>query len=122
MTRHVQAGGTPYDEVGQSITGMSEQLSKIREVLNVMRRSPAVQEQAGAVMSSLLTRQDRLRETIKRLTTAEGYSTYSEGYTVPVKKEYDQSVLNSMKEKFTVTNVDNRIEELLPFILSLIHI
>ena len=116
MTRHVQAGGTPYDEVGQSITGMSEQLSKIREVLNVMRRSPAVQEQAGVVMSSLLTRQDRLRETIKRLTTAEGYSIYSEGYTVPVKKEYDQSVLNSMKEKFTVTNVDNRIEELLPFI------
>ena len=116
MTRHVQAGGTPYDEVGQSITGMSEQLSKIREVLNVMRRSPAVQEQAGAVMNSLLARQDRLRETVKRLTTAEGYKTYAESYTVPVKREYDQSVLNSMKEKFTVTNVDNRIEELLPFI------
>ena len=116
MTRHVQAGGTPYDEVGQSITGMSEQLSKIREVLNVMRRSPAVQEQAGTVMNSLLARQDRLRETVKRLTTAEGYRTYAESYTVPVKKEYDQSVLNSMKEKFTVTNVDNRIEELLPFI------
>ena len=116
MTRHVQAGGTPYDEVGQSITGMSEQLSKIREVLNVMRRSPAVQEQAGSVMSSLLARQDRLRETVKRLTTAEGYRTYAETYTVPVKKEFDQEVLNAMKEKFTVTNVDNRIEELLPFI------
>ena len=86
MTRHVQAGGTPYDEVGQSITGMSEQLSKIREVLNVMRRSPAVQEQAGTVMSNLLARQDRLRETVKRLTTAEGYRTYAETYTVPVKK------------------------------------
>lgn len=116
MTRHVQAGGTPYDEVGQSITGMSEQLSKIREVLNVMRRSPAVQEQAGTVMSNLLARQDRLRETVKRLTTAEGYRTYAETYTVPVKKEFAQEVLNSMKEKFTVTNVDNRIEELLPFI------
>ena len=116
MTRHVQAGGTPYDEVGQSITGMSEQLSKIREVLNVMRRSPAVQEQAGTVMSSLLARQDRLRETVKRLTTAEGYRTYAETYTVPVKKEFAQEVLNAMKEKFTVTNVDNRIEELLPFI------
>ena len=116
MTRHVQAGGTPYDEVGQSITGMSEQLSKIREVLNVMRRSPAVQEQAGSVMNSLLARQDRLRETVKRLTTAEGYRTYAEAYTVPVKKEFDQEVLNAMKEKFTVTNVDNRIEELLPFI------
>ena len=116
MTRHVQAGGTPYDEVGQSITGMSEQLSKIREVLNVMRRSPAVQEQAGSVMSSLLARQDRLRETVKRLTTAEGYRTYAETYTLPVKKEFAQEVLNAMKEKFTVTNVDNRIEELLPFI------
>lgn len=116
MTRHVQAGGTPYDEVGQSITGMSEQLSKIREVLNVMRRSPAVQEQAGSVMSSLLARQDRLRETVKRLTTAEGYRTYAETYTVPVKKEFAQEVLNAMKEKFTVTNVNNRIEELLPFI------
>jgi len=116
MTRHVQAGGTPYDEVGQSITGMSEQLSKIREVVNIARRSAQMQEQAGSIINSLLARQDRLRETVRRLTTAEGYSQYAETYTAPVTKQLEQNTIDEMKNKFTVSNIDNRITELLPLI------
>ena len=116
MTRHVQSGGTPYDEVGQSVINMSEQLSKIREVLTIMRRSPAVQEQAASVMSSLLVRQDRLREKIKRITSMEGYKNYTENFVAKVNAEITPDAINSMKEKFTVTNVDNRIQELIPMI------
>lgn len=116
MTRHVQSGGTPYDEVGQSVINMSEQLSKIREVLTIMRRSPAVQEQAASVMSSLLVRQDKLRETIKRITSMEGYKNYTENFVAKVNAEITPDAINSMKEKFTVTNVDNRIQELIPMI------
>jgi len=116
MTRHVQNGGNLYDEVGQSIVNMSEQMSKIREVLNVMRRSPAIQEQGGSVYNSMLARQDRLRETIKRLTTIEGYNNYVETFTRHESKEYDQDTLNKLKEKFTVSTMDNRVAELLPMI------
>jgi hypothetical protein len=116
MTRHVQSGGTPYDEVGQSVINMSEQLSKIREVLTIMRRSPAVQEQAASVMSSMLVRQDRLREMIKRITSVEGYKNYTENFVAKVNAEITPDAINSMKEKFTVTNVDNRIQELIPMI------
>ena len=116
MTRHVQSGGTPYDEVGQSITGMSEQLSKIREVLTIIRRSPAVQEQAGSVMNSLLVRQDKLRETVRRISTVDGYKNYTENFRSKVNAEISPDAIEQMKEKFTVTNMDNRIEELLPFI------
>jgi hypothetical protein len=116
MTRHVQSGGTPYDEVGQSVINMSEQLSKIREVLTIMRRSPAIQEQAASVMSSLLVRQDKLRETIKRITSMEGYKNYTENFVAKVNAEITPDAIDSMKEKFTVTNVDNRIQELIPMI------
>ncbi len=116
MTRHVQSGGTPYDEVGQSVINMSEQLSKIREVLTIMRRSPAVQEQAASVMGSMLVRQDRLREMIKRITSVEGYKNYTENFVAKVNAEVTPDAINSMKEKFTVTNVDNRIQELIPMI------
>jgi|TARA_B110000444_G_scaffold60236_1_gene56083 hypothetical protein len=116
MTRHVQSGGTPYDEVGQSVINMSEQLSKIREVLTIMRRSPAVQEQAASVMGSMLVRQDRLREMIKRITSVEGYKKYTENFVAKVNAEVTPDAINSMKEKFTVTNVDNRIQELIPMI------
>jgi hypothetical protein len=116
MTRHVQNGGNLYDEVGESIVNMSEQMSKIREVLNVMRRSPAIQEQGGSVYNSMLTRQDRLRETIKKLTTIEGYRNYVENFARHESKEYDQETLGKLKEKFTVSSMDNRVAELLPMI------
>ncbi len=116
MTRHVQAGGNPFDEVGQSITNISERLSKIREVLNIIRRSPAIQEQASSVVTSLNYNQDRLRETIKKLMTGVGYESYVESYAKAEAKEYDQGTLDSMKEKFTVTNIENKITDLLPMI------
>ena len=116
MTRHVQAGGNPFDEVGQSITNISERLSKIREVLNIIRRSPAIQEQAASVVTSLNYNQDRLRETIKKLMTGVGYDAYVENYAKAETKEYDQDTLDSMKEKFTVTNIENKITDLLPMI------
>ena len=116
MTRHVQAGGNPFDEVGQSITNISERLSKIREVLNIIRRSPAIQEQASSVVTSLNYNQDRLRETIKKLMTGVGYESYVESYAKAEAKEYDQDTLDSMKEKFTVTNIENKITDLLPMI------
>ena len=116
MTRHVQAGGNPFDEVGQSITDISERLSKIREVLNIIRRSPAIQEQAASVVTSLNYNQDRLRETIKKLMTGVGYESYVENFKKAETKEFDQDTLDSMKEKFTVTNIENRITDLLPLI------
>jgi hypothetical protein len=116
MTRHVQAGGNPFDEVGQSITNISERLSKIREVLNIIRRSPAIQEQAASVVTSISYNQDRLRETIKKLMTGTGYESYVENFKKTEEKEFDQDTLDSMKEKFTVTNIENRITDLLPMI------
>lgn len=116
MTRHVQSGGNPYDEIGQSIVNMSEQLSKIREVTNIVRRSPHMLEQASSVYNSLLAKQDKLRETMKRLTTATGYNEYVENFSVNSVSEVSQDALNKLKEKFTVSNIDSRLVELLPMI------
>ena len=116
MTRHVQSGGNPYDEVGQSIVNISEQLSKIREVANIVRRSPNMLEQASAIYNSLLAKQEKLRETMKRLTTSTGYNEYVDNFTANAVSEVSQDSLDKMKEKFTVSNIDSRIQELLPMI------
>ena len=116
MTRHVQSGGNPYDEVGQSIVNISEQLSKIREVANIVRRSPNMLEQASAIYNSLLAKQEKLRETMKRLTTSTGYNEYVDNFTANAVAEVSQDSLDKMKEKFTVSNIDSRIQELLPMI------
>jgi len=116
MTRHVQSGGTPYDEIGQSIVEISEQLSKIREVTTIVRRSPNMQEQASSIYDSLLNRQAQLRETMKRLTTSTGYNEYIENFTAKENTEVSTEAIDKLKEKFTVSNIDSRIIELLPMI------
>lgn len=116
MTRHVQSGGTPYDEIGQSIVEISEQLSKIREITTIVRRSPHMQEQASSIYDSLLNRQAQLRETMKRLTTSTGYNEYVENFTAKENVEVSAEAIDKLKEKFTVSNIDSRIIELLPMI------
>lgn len=116
MTRHVQSGGTPYDEIGQSIVEISEQLSKIREITTIVRRSPHMLEQASSIYDSLLNRQTQLRETMKRLTTSTGYNEYVENFKTKENIEVPTEAIDKLKEKFTVSNIDSRIVELLPMI------
>ena len=44
MARHVAEGGTPYDDFGKHIIGLSEELSKLRKFKTYMNRSSVMAE------------------------------------------------------------------------------
>ena len=47
---------------------------------------------------------------MKRLTTSTGYNEYVDNFTASTVSEVSQDSLDKMKEKFTVSNIDSRIQ------------
>ena len=56
LATHIIGGGTPYDDVGQYMIGLSEELNKLRMFKGYVTRSPMVSEAMGAVTDKVFER------------------------------------------------------------------
>lgn len=75
MARHIGAGGTFYDKVGQHIIGLSEEFKDMQKVSSyIYRGRQALGEDAFNLRESIRTKINELRHELGRFLTISGYS------------------------------------------------
>ena len=104
MTRHVAEGGTPYDEVGQKIIGLSEERSQLMQVARYIR-SQGLQEQANDVQFAVTGRLNEIKDLLGR---------YNTERLMGDVHEQDENDLDALKEKLTKNVFDETIGSMLP--------
>ena len=104
MTRHVAEGGTPYDELGQKIIGLSEERTQLMRV-NQYIRSNGLQEQAGDIGSVVQMRLSEIKHILGR---------YNAESIMNDVHESDDTDVESLKERLTKNVFDESIGEMLP--------
>lgn len=104
MTRHVAEGGTPYDEIGQKIIGLSEERSQLMQVARYIR-SQGLQEQANDVQFAVTGRLTEIKDLLGR---------YNTDRLMGDVHEQDENDLDALKEKLTKNVFDENIGNMLP--------
>lgn len=104
MTQHVAEGGTPYDEVGQKIIGLSEERNQLSQVSKYIK-SQGLQEQAGDVQFAVTQRLSEIKGLLGR---------YNPTRFMEDKSEADETNLEALQEKLTKNVFDESIGTLLP--------
>ena len=104
MTRHVAEGGTPYDEIGQKIIGLSEERSQLMQVARYIR-SQGLQEQANDVQFAVTGRLTEIKDLLGR---------YNTERLMGDVHEQDENDLDALKEKLTKNVFDETIGSMLP--------
>ena len=104
MTQHVAEGGTPYDEVGQKIIGLSEERAQLMRVGQYIK-SNGLQEQAGDVGFVVQQRLSEIKHILGR---------YNAEAIMNDVNEADESEVESLKEKLTKNVFDESIGDMLP--------
>lgn len=104
MTRHVSEGGTPYDEVGQKIIGLSEERSNLIKVGHYIKHN-GLQEQANDVSYAVHQRLSEIKQLLGRYNAE---SLLADAY------ESDDSNVEDLKEKLTKNIFDESISDMLP--------
>jgi hypothetical protein len=104
MTRHVAEGGTPYDEIGQKIIGLSEERSQLMQVARYIR-SQGLQEQANDVQFAVTGRLTEIKDLLGR---------YNTDRLMGDVHEQDENDLDALKEKLTKNVFDETIGSMLP--------
>lgn len=104
MTRHVAEGGTPYDEIGQKIIGLSEERGQLMQVARYIKGN-GLQEQANDVQFAVQQRLNEIKELVTR---------YSPERIMADVHEADETDLEALKEKLTKNVFDETIGTMLP--------
>jgi len=116
MTRHVANGGRPHDEFGQHIIQTSEDIAKLNSFSRYVTNKDQLNDNAGDIIEQTKMKLENLRGYMRNLSKQSHYEAASKDFKTSEEQILDDETVNKLREKFTMKNLDNRVEDALPII------
>jgi hypothetical protein len=121
MQRHVANGGLPYDDLGKSIIGMSEQIAQLKSFNNYVVRNDLMNSDNNSIVERASDALNNLREQIARLGKQGYYQQYKESFQADEALEVPEEVIEDFTNKFTVRNFKEDIKTVFPILYRLMQ-
>jgi len=119
MQRHVANGGNPYDDIGSSITGISEEIKQLKMFQNYVNKNNLVNEHNSEIVEKGTEQLNNLKEQIKRLSKQKNYESYVDNFSKNQDTELPETVRQDLKSKFTVISFKEEMENVFPVLYRL---
>jgi hypothetical protein len=120
MARHVSEGGTPYDDFGTHIVGMSEELGKLRKFKTYMGRSSVMAEGLEDYVDAIAERMETIRKTLKGLQREGFYKESFEGFEKPVVEDVPEDVAENWIDQLTIRQFNEELKDVFPFVYKVV--
>ena len=111
MARHVNGGGNPYDQRGQSISNLAEEAAQLGRFMRRTRNRTFEDTVALDMITSASQRLTEVRSLLTRVSGERGYARHAENLDQTPVVEYDQSV----KHHFIRNQYDEQLDNSLPY-------
>ena len=116
MVRHVANGGRPHDEFGEHIIKTSEDIAKLNSFSRYVSNKDQLNDNAGDIIEQTKMKLENLREYMRNLSKQSHYENASKDFKTSEEQILDDETVNKLREKFTMTNLDKRVEDAFPLI------
>ena len=119
MQRHVANGGAPYDEIGESIIKMSEEIAQLKSFTGYVVRNDLMNSDTNSVVERSKGQLDALRERVAKLSKQAHYENYISEFQTPEAFEVPDEVMEQFKDQFTVRNFKEDLASVFPVLYRL---
>ena len=120
MARHMSEGGSFFDDIGNYVIGLSEELSKLKVFKNYVDRSPVVSESMSNIQEKVINRITGIKEEIHALQTNKYYSQFKESFSAFNQVEVPEDILNDWIDRLTVRSFNEELKDAFPYIYRLV--
>ena len=120
MARHVAEGGNPYDDFGKHITGLSEELNKLRKFKTYMSRSGVMAEGLAGYMDVVNDRIEAVKETVFKLQRKNFYTETIDGFETAVLEEVPEDISSNWIDQLTIRQFNEELKDVFPYIYKLV--
>lgn len=121
MATHIIAGGTPYDDIGQHVIGLSEELNKLRMFKGYVTRSPMVAEAMGAVTDKVFNRIEGIKKEIHHLQSKTYYAEWAEGFSKTEARIIPEDMAAEWIDRLTIKTFKEDLKTVFPYLLNIIE-
>ena len=119
MARHVANGGVPHDDFGKHIIKMSEQIAQLNSFSRYASNKDQLNNSVGDIIEKSRLKLENMRNYVKNLSKQAHYMKTKESFQPTTIAELDDATRNSLREKFTLKHLDDKVESALPLIHSI---
>jgi len=119
MARHVANGGVPHDDFGKHIIKMSEQIAQLNSFARYATNKDQLNNSVGDIIEKSRLKLENMRNYIKNISKQGHYMKAKESFQPTTIAELDDETRNSLREKFTLKHLDDKVESALPLIHSI---
>jgi hypothetical protein len=120
MARHVSEGGKPFDDFGKHITGLSEELAKLRKFKTYMGRSAVMAESLSEYMDVVKERIATVKKTVESLQKPNYYKEAFEGFEAPMLEDVPEDVAENWVDQLTIKQFNEELKDVFPYIYKLV--
>ena len=120
MAVHVANGGAPYDAIGGYISGLSEELSKLRQFKQYTHRNGVVAEAMGDLTERVAERIDAIKHEITSLQRQSNYESFKESFQVSEAQEVPEETANTWIDALTIKTFNEELKSVFPYIYKLV--
>ena len=121
MTRHVSNGGRPHDEFGQHIVKTSENIAQLNSFSRYVSHKDQLNDNAGDIIEQTKLKLENLRTYMKNLNKQAHYDEASKNFKPSAIADISDDDRSAYREKFTMKHLDDRVENVLPLIHSIMQ-
>lgn len=119
MAVHIANGGTSYDGIGTYISGLSEELAKLRHFKNYTQRN-GLSEALSDVSEKVIDRISSIKEEIAKLQKQSYYSEFKEGYKPYQSLPIPEETINQWVDALTIKTFNEELKNVFPYIYRLV--
>ena len=119
MQRHIANGGFPYDDIGNSIIKMSEEIAQLKSFSTYVVNNDLMNSDTNSLVERGKAQLDSLREQVKKLSKQKYYEAYVKQFQGINNYEVPEEVIEDLTQKFTVKNFKEEISSVFPVLYRL---
>jgi hypothetical protein len=121
MAVHIGNGGTAYDEIGGYISGLSEELGKLRQFKNYASRSGVMSETLDDLTQRVLSRIDAIKTEIHSLQRETAYRDFADKFQPQQSFEVPEDVRNNWVDALTIKSFNEELTDVFPYLYKLVN-
>jgi hypothetical protein len=115
MARHISEGGTPYDEVGQQIKRMVQEMTELSRFVRSMRTRVFEDSVTQTMVEAAVSYYNNMHRQLNSLRGQRNYKSFVEAFE-PQAQQLDEVDVNEIKERFVKKIFDDRMTAALPHV------
>tara|TARA_R110000823_G_scaffold32114_5_gene90731 strand:- start:755 stop:3883 length:3129 start_codon:yes stop_codon:yes gene_type:complete len=118
MARHVNEGGSVHDDIGSHLVHMVEDMKTLQTFYLNNKNLMFDDIESTTIVEATKEQYHSLRESLKKITSASGYTSFAESFELTEREAIDEEKLSEIKDKLTRRVFDAQFEDMLPLVYN----